>query len=68
MKIHLITNINNKGILIGTTPTIQEICYWFNAGYKHITHATNDAITISKVNIGNTMEHCNYPRSTIYKR
>lgn len=62
MKISLITDIHLDGTLKGSIPTIQNLVYWFNSGYKYIAHVTDGAITLSKWNIGNTEEHCCYPR------
>lgn len=62
MKISLITDIHQDGTLKGSIPTIQLFTYWFNSGYTHIVHLTEDAITLAKWNIGDIGEHCVYPR------
>lgn len=67
MKICLITKLNKPGTVDGVIPSIQSLEYWFNQGYKHITHATDIAITLSKIDIGLTGEHCSYSKNTFKK-
>ena len=58
MKIALITKIDREGILSGTIPSVQSFAYWYNSGYKYIVHQTEDAVTLSKENLGDIGEHC----------
>jgi hypothetical protein len=60
MTIFLITEIEKGGCVHGIRPTIQDLDYWLNSGYKHVCHHTNGLITLSKISIGKTWEHCNY--------
>ena len=66
MKIALITKVSNNGYTTGVIPTIQNIPYWFNSGYRYISHATDGVITLSKIDIGKTEEHCAFPRGLKY--
>jgi hypothetical protein len=62
--IYLITK-TEQGFSEGTKPIIQDLSYWFSSGYRFVCHVTNDAITLSKTDIGITGEHCSYSENVI---
>ena len=52
MKICLITKLNYDGTVEGSIPYIQDLKYWFESGYRFITHVTENVITLCKQDIG----------------
>lgn len=62
--IYLITK-TERGFSEGTKPVIQDLSYWFYAGYRFVCHVTDGTITLSKIDIGTTGEHCSYSENVI---
>ena len=60
MKIHLLTNLKQNGESNGTTPSIQDLEYWVQNGYRFIAFVRGGAITLCKFNVGDIGEHCSY--------
>lgn len=57
MVIHLLTNLSNN---CGTTPTIQDLDYWIENGYRFIAYLSDGAITLCKSDVGDIGGHCGY--------